>query len=247
MREVTAEAERAVDDMDPATAWPELEAWLYGAVARSTSEHLAYRHDCLVSVVDAVAAVFGDDAGDTATLLAPGGDHDALAPLGGATIDVKPMRIGAQALNLVRGSYGGILMFGALGGLAGIVIATPAVVGVGLLLGGKGLREEKARQLAQRRAQGKVSARRYLDEVTFALTNDQRDTLRTVQRAVRDHFAGRATELTQAARAAHDAASAAMRRDNDERGRRLAFVDAELPKVGVVAQRAEALLAEVTA
>ena len=191
---------------------------------------------------------FGDDLGiDGGPGLDAGDVVDLLAGAGrSAALETSRMGLGAQVLSLLRSSYGGIAMFGVLGGIAGLVLSAPVTVGIGLLLGGKGLREEKARQLAQRRAQAKVSARQYLDAVSFTLANEQRDMLRATQRAVRDHFSAQATELHRAATAALDAARAAKGADATERSSRLAYLDAELAKVAVVAQRAGTLLGDAS-
>lgn len=243
LRDLTAKGEEMIDGLDPAVAWAEFEPWLYREVSSSISDHLILRHRQLAELAEGVSEAFGEDASTPPVELVA----DTSAGVGAvgvrARLELKRMGVGGQALSLLRGSYGGIAMFGALGGLAGIVVSLPAVVGVGLLLGGKGLREEKQRQLVQRRAQAKVSLRHYLDAATFALLNDQRDTLRAVQRALRDHYSTRAAELARSARQALDAATAASTVDAAERDARLAFIERELAKIAVVAQRAEALAA----
>jgi Dynamin family len=246
MRELNARAERSIDELEPSTAWSEFEPWLYQQTGSTVSDHLSWRHDRFGTWVDSVVVAFGETDGQVDHFLEVHEvDELLVATEGRAKLDVKRTRLGGQALSLLRSSYGGITMFGALGGIAGIVVATPAIVGMGLLLGGKGLREEKARQLAQRRAQAKVAVRQYLDEVNFALNNDQRDTLRAMQRSVRDHFAVRALEMTASSKAALDAATAAVRHDAAGRGARLTYVQAELAKIGVVTERAESLLSDL--
>jgi hypothetical protein len=249
LRDLSTRSDDAIEALDPSTGWAEFEPWLYEQVARSIGEHLVVRHDRLAGWIGLVAGAFGEEAGDAAGqgLLIDADPTELLLGAGrDATLDVPRVGLAAQALSLLRGSYGAMAMFGALGGVAGLVLSTPATVGIGLLLGGKGLREEKTRQLAQRRAQGKVAARQYLEAVTYALNNEQRDTLRISQRAVRDHFAARATELHRSTAAALEAARAAQRTDASARVQRLGFVDGELAKIAVVAQRAEALRVEAT-
>jgi hypothetical protein len=241
LRELAASGETAIDALDPATGWAEFEPWLYQQVAAAAAEHLTARHGRLQAWIDDVAGAFGGD--DAAAGLVV--ERDAAELLAGtgrdASLEAKRMRLGSQVFSLLRNSYSGIAMFGALGGIAGLVLSAPATVGIGLLLGGKGLREEKVRQLAQRRAQAKVSVRSYLEAVTFSLTNEQRDTLRATQRTVRDHFSARATEVHRTAAAALAAAKSAKGTDDADRGSRLAYLDGELAKVAVVADRAAAL------
>ena len=75
------------------------------------------------------------------------------------------MRVGKQAMVALKSAYGGALMFTMLGSLVGVALG-PIGLGIGLVMGHKGLRDEKKRQLQQRRAQAKNAIRRYCDEVT---------------------------------------------------------------------------------
>ena len=145
----------------------------------------------LVEVIATVSALF--DGGDGADLADAGATVRTRADRPGA-LDLKAPGLLTQCLTLLRSSYGGIAMLGVFGGFAGIVLAAPVMAGVGLVLGTKGLRDERDRQMAQRRAQAKVAVRKYVDDVTYALGNETRDVLRQVQRRLRDHFSNLAQE-----------------------------------------------------
>jgi hypothetical protein len=247
IRELTTAAEASVDEMDPGHSWQEFEPWLYREVSRSVGEHMALRHELLMGCVTKVAVAFDaeDDAlGDE--ILVPSGDAAAVTSAVSAKVDLEGRKVGNQALTLLRNSYSGISMFGVLGHLAGLVVAPPVSVGLGLLLGGKSVWDERTRQLAQRRAQAKASARRYLDDVSFLLGKDQRDTLRSVERSIRDHFTRRAEERYRTASAAYEAVYTASTRDEEERGTRLGEVQAELERLRSLEDRAAAFAAAVT-
>ena len=64
----------------------------------------------------------------------------------------------------------------------------PFTLPIGLLMGRKAMREDKERRLSMRRQEAKQALRRYIDEAQFAVGKDQRDTLRRVQRELRDRF-----------------------------------------------------------
>ncbi len=107
-------------------------------------------------------------------------------------------------------------MFGMLGrmaGLAGLAVANPATIIIGLFMGRKALRDEKERQLTVRRNQARQALRKYTDEVGFVVGKDSRDTLRRVQRQLRDHYAARAEELHRSTGEALAAAQQAARSD----------------------------------
>ena len=108
-------------------------------------------------------------------------------------------------------------------------------------MGHRGLREEKKRQVQRRRAEAKNAIRRYCDKVTFVGGKDSRDTLRRVQRQLRDHYSALAEELNRSNAQALAAASEAAKRTQAEREQRLKDVDAELARVAQLRQRAEAV------
>ena len=93
------------------------------------------------------------------------------------------MGVGGQGMAALRGSYGGLLMFGMLGRMAGLAMANPATIIIGLFMGRSALQGEKERQLSMRRNQARQAHRKYTDEVGFVVGKDSRDTLRRVQRA----------------------------------------------------------------
>src|SRR5262245_7409881 len=109
---------------------------------------------------------------------------------------MERMKVGQQAWVALKSAYGGVLMFTMIGAMTGITLG-PIVAGIGLVMGHKGLREEKKRQLAQRQAQARNAVRRYCDEVSFVMGKDSRDTLRRIQRELRDYYAGLAEELNR--------------------------------------------------
>ncbi len=88
-------------------------------------------------------------------------------------------------------------------------------------MGHKGLKDEKKRQVGQRRAQAKNAMRRYCDEIQFVMGKDSRDTVRRVQRQLRDHYTVLAEELNRSNAAALTAATDTAKRTQAEREKRL--------------------------
>ena len=110
-------------------------------------------------------------------------------------------------------------------------------------MGRKGLKDERARQLGQRRAQAKTSAKRYVDEVNFVITKDQRDTLRHLQRDLREYFASRAEQAQRTAADAVTAAMATAKAGHETHQQQLADVDGELERLTTLRDTAEAIAA----
>ena len=140
------------------------------------------------------------------------------------------MTKGQKAMTGMRGGYIGTLMFGALGSMMGLALGGLPIA-AGLLMGRKALKDEQARQLALRRNGAKNAVRRYVDEVQFMAGKDSRDTLRRVQRQLRDYYTARAEELQRSLNDAIAAAQKAAQSDQQTRTQRLREVDAELTRI----------------
>jgi hypothetical protein len=77
----------------------------------------------------------------------------------------------------------------------------------------------------------KNAVRRYVDEVQFMAGKDSRDTLRRVQRQLRDHYTARAEELQRSLAESQGAAQRAVQADQQTRTKRLQAVDAEITRL----------------
>jgi hypothetical protein len=149
----------------------------------------------------------------------------------------------SKGLLVLKSSYGGVAMFGAISGMAGFGMAAlnPFSVGIGVLLAGKALVDEKQRRLAAQRQQAKQAAHKFSEEVSFQVGKDSRDTLRRVQRELRDAFTGTAEELQRSLTEALNAAQTAVKADQGKRAKQLQVVDTQLKAIGSVRARVAAL------
>jgi hypothetical protein len=145
-------------------------------------------------------------------------------------LELDRMKVGKQAMVALKSAYGGALMFVMLGAMTGISLG-PLGLGIGLVMGRKGLRDEKKRQRAARQNQARNAVRRYCDEVSFVMNKHSRDTLRKIQRELRDHYTGLAEELNRSNTAALTSATESVKRTQAERDRRLKDTDAELARL----------------
>jgi len=144
----------------------------------------------------------------------------------------------------LRGSYGGVLMFGLATSLAGMSLINPISLGAAVLLGGKTIRDEKKRMLQRRQADAKQAVRKHIDEVTFQVGKDSRDMLRRTQRQLRDHFSTLAEEVSTSIAASVAAAQSAVKTTAADRERRIRDLKAELARIDGLAERARKLAAE---
>ena len=246
LRQVTRQADEALEASDPAETWDEFQAWLYRRVAEDVVHNYAFLHLRAKDLTERVSEHFGQDGEGIVVELEVANPTEVLAGVDANTdIEVSKLGVGGQGMAALRGSYGGLLMFGMLGRMAGLAMANPATIIIGLFMGRQALRGEKERQLAMRRNQARQAHRKYTDEVGFVVGKDSRDTLRRVQRTMRDFFATRAEELHRSTSEALTAAQQAARSDEATRAKRVRDVDAELKRIGILRDKALKLAPEL--
>jgi hypothetical protein len=233
LRRIQREAELAIDQGDPGPAWEQFMQWLEQNTAAAVSDTFVWTSERAQWLATQVAEHFSEDEVALPALKVSdtGGVLDPVADIQ----EMEDGRLGPMQKVLIgmRGSYGGVLMFGLLTGLFGMALINPLSVGAGLMLGRKAYREDKEARLKQRQAEAKVLVRKHVDDVVFQVGKQLKDRLRLVQRATRDHFTEIAEEhhrsLAESVAAAQKAAATyAAERDmrTKEIRNRLKAVDA---------------------
>lgn len=233
-------ADEAIEAADPLDAWPTLEAWLESRTAHELVANYTLLKTRALALSDHVGQHFRDGSSPLTGL----GVYDPTGVLNRQSLThevaLERMTAGTQTMVALRSSYTGMLMFTVLGSLLHLSLG-PLGVGVGLVMGQRGLKEEKKRRLEHRRALARQAVRRYCDDVQFVIGKDSRDTLRRIQRQLRDHYATRADELSRSSGTALRAATEAAEAGQSERTRRLRDVDAELDRLRRLRTMAEAI------
>jgi hypothetical protein len=247
LRRIQREAETAIDLGDPAPTWTQFSQWLEECAAAAVSDTFVWTSERAQWLAAQVAEHFAEDE-VTLPVLHVSDTGDALDPVDDMpALDngrVNPMQ---KVLIGMRGSYGGVLMFGLLTGIFGMALINPLSVGAGLLLGRKAYREDKEARLKRRQAEAKALVRRQLDDVTFQVGKQLKDRLRLVQRSTRDHF----TEIADVHhRSLADSVAAAQKAATTyalEKEVRIREIKAELKKVDALTRAAEAVASHVAA
>jgi hypothetical protein len=153
--------------------------------------------------------------------------------------NTSSMSITQKVIVGMRGSYGGVLMFGLISTMMGMALINPVSVGAGLLLGSKAYRDDKQARLADRRNKAKVVVRSFTDDVSFQVGKESRDRLRTMQRILRDHFAEIAEQAARSINESLSAAQSAAALEDSERATRVATLESELSAVAALRRAAE--------
>jgi len=246
-RTVVHEAEKSIEEGDPAKNWEEFEAWLRQRLAGEALENYALFVRRAKEVAIAVGEQFDMAASEVVRareVAAPVQMLDELS-VGSTFAETKAKGAGMAAF---QKSYSGFLMFTMLTTMVGL--AVPAGLGVipGLLLGRAGWKEERKRALEKRRSEAKSAVRRFVDEFNLHFGKDSRDAVRHVQRELRNAWTQRVTELqrsaTEALAAAQDAAKEAAKSGESDAGAR-SRAETDLASLASIRARVEDLSAHL--
>lgn len=248
LREVAREADEAIDQSDPSKIWNEFQGWLERRVTKEISDIYALVSTRTKELVERVAEHFEEaqpDVGEASSVEAP--ERILQGVRGPSGLQERKVALFSQGLNVIRSSYGGISMFGMVSNLAGVGMAmlNPLSIGLGVILGGKAIVDDRDRRLAQARQEAKQAHRKYTEEITLQVGKDSRDTLRRVQRGLRDAFTDVATELQRSVQEALQSAQAAVKADQEERGKTLKHSQAQLKAIQDIKAKAIALAPEL--
>lgn len=238
LRTTSAEADAAIDDQEPGEIWDEFTAWLRRRVGYDLARTYLELNQRTQQLSALVAEHFDDGRAALAIDLDPNGALGKAATVDPRTV-IEPLSTGtgSKAMTAMRGSYGGLLMFGMMAQLAGMAMLNPATAGIGLLMGRRAVKDDRERQLTAQRQQAKVTARQFIDDTSFEVGKEMKDSLRTLNRRLRDHYQDRADEMQRSITAALAAAKEAVNTDQQERQRRRRDVEAELARLdGLAAQ-----------
>lgn len=243
LRRVTREAEETVDGGDPSSDWLELGDWLEEQIAASVGDNFVWAHDRALWLSELVAEHFAAAGAVALPDLDLGDLDDILEPVASlADLETGKTGITQKVLVGMRGSYGGVLMFGLITTFVGLSLLNPISIGAGVLLGTKAYKEDKENQVRARRSEAKIAIRRFTDDVSFQVGKESKDRLRLIQRVLRDHFTSVAEQtlrsLNDSLRAAQEAATV----ETTERSTRIGHLDREMKVVAELNERASALV-----
>jgi nucleotide-binding universal stress UspA family protein len=246
LRTLGQEVDEYIDSLDPGETWSQIEEWLQQRVSYEISQNYLLMAQMSKELAERVADHF---AMAEAEITASASVDAPTTTVAAIELTVKvpeaKRRIAGSVLTILRGSYSGTSLLSMVGNVAGFVVATPVTVGLGLLMGGKALKDERQKALAGRRQQAKTAHRKYVDEVTFQVGKHSRDTLRKVQRDLRDQFTSLAEELQRSTAETLDAAQKALQLDVGGRQQRMTAVIAELQRLAGLRQRVVSMAPEL--
>jgi hypothetical protein len=234
LRTLLRSGEELLNESDPRDTWQDFQAWAAREASAAAVDNLMLLSTRTEQLAHDVAARFD--------LEYEGLELDLPSPERGlekvSGLDVDFHRSGMQqflgAFTAARITYGGFYMLGALGALFNVAVAAPIGIIAGLTLGRRLVKQERERQIQQRRQQARAELRRYVDDVSFHVGRDSREAVRRTQRLLRDEFAARAASVERSAAEAASAVRETAALNGEQRrarARQLAAQRAELDRL----------------
>ena len=230
-RVITQHTEKVIDGCDPTHQWAEIGTELENAVATAVGDNFVWAYQRAEALAAEVARTFVE-AGLEAVKMPEISARDIGAGFTEfkslASLEAKPIRAGDRAVSGLRGSFGGVLMFGMLTSFAGLGMLNPLSLGAGALLGRKAYKEEMDNRMSRIRNDAKMNVRRFVDDVQFVVSKESRDRLKGIQRQLRDHYRGIANQTTRSLNESLQATLAAAKLEESERNTRIRELERQL-------------------
>ena len=248
-RAITQYTEKVIDDCDPTQHWAEIGSELENAVATAVGDNFVWAYQRAEVLADEVARVFmqaGIDAIDMPRIDARemGEGFGELKSV--SRLEAKPVRAGDRVVSGMRGSFGGVMMFGMLTTFAGLGMFNPLSLGAGALLGRKAYKDDMDNRMLRVRNEAKTNMRRFVDDVSFVVSKESRDWLKGIQRQLRDHYREIANQATRSLSESLQATLAAAKLEENERGTRVRELERQLNILRQVTEHAEKLSTQAT-
>jgi replication fork clamp-binding protein CrfC len=230
-RAITQHTEKVIDGCDPTHHWAEIGAELENAIATAVGDNFVWAYQRAEALAEEVAHNFqeaGIDAVDMPQIDARemGAGFGEMKSV--AKLEAKPIGKGHKVVTGMRGSYGGVLMFGMITSFAGLGMFNPLSLGAGLVLGRKAYKEDMENRMARVRNEAKANMRRFVDDVSFIVSKESRDRLKGIQRQLRDHYRGIANQTTRSLNESLQASLAAAKLEENERATRVKELERQL-------------------
>jgi len=242
LRRVVEQADELVEKSDPKETGEQVQAWVRRQAAHEIVGAFELLGERTHDLAERVASHFTADV--PAELLGVS-SASASRALAAAKFELRsgevPAKRGESVLTAARGTYSGALMVGFAANIIALPFALPVTLAAGLVLGRKAMRDDRKRQLDNRRLEMRRAVQRYLGHIAPIADKEMRDARRLTERRLRDTFQGLAQELAASAAAAAESVGRSASLDEQARQTRLESVDRQLGEVASLRQRAAAL------
>jgi hypothetical protein len=240
-RKIIRSADEFFDSADPAKTWDDFGDWLREALADTADVNFAWLVERFQWVAEKIARQVALEEAIPEDVAAEG----MLDHVGGLEPPrIEKFTIGQQVFVGLRGSYGGLLMFGLATTIAGMPLINPISLSAGAAFGAKSIWDERSGRLKRRQALAKQTAQRHVDDFFLSYGKASKDTARQVQRKLRDHFQAVVERLQSGIAEQATVAKRAAEAELAERRRRSQEIAAEVDRLAGLHKRIQALVGQ---
>jgi hypothetical protein len=197
-RRILRTVDEFFDDVDPAVVWDSFVPWLDENLRHAGQANFAWlvqRSHWIATRIAADFAAYRPEVLPESTFRPPADAFGGLAEL--ERPDLGTFSAAQKVFTGLRGSYGGLVMFGLLTSVTGMPLINVVSISAGALFGGKTLRDESGSRRQRRQAVAKAAVQRHIEDFFLKFSKDCRDVARQVHRTLRDHFLNLAEELQE--------------------------------------------------
>ena len=240
-RKIVRVADEFFDAADPAKTWEDFGDWLRDALVDTAEVNFAWLVERFQWVAEKIARQVALEEAVPEDVAKEG----LLDHVGGLEPPrIEKFTIGQQLFVGLRGSYGGLLMFGLATTIAGMPLINPISLSAGAAFGAKSIWDERTGRLKRRQALAKQTAQRHVDDFFLSYGKASKDTARQVQRKLRDHFQAVVERLQAGIAEQATAAKRAAEAELAERRRRSQEIAAEVDRLAGLHKRIQALVGQ---
>lgn len=242
-RTLLRKVDEAFDEADPSSDWEAFSQWLGENLIEAAEANYGWMLQRCDSITRRLADNFavygyGYDAMPAWSVRVPDDLAERVPEI--EQPQVEKFTATQKVFSGLRGSYGGVLMFGLATSLAGMPLINPVSIGAGAVFGGKTIFDESKSLLKRRQAAAKTASQRHVDDFFLRFHKDCRDTARNIQRMLRDHFTALTEELQEAIVQSFRRAKQAADLDQEQRHRQ---IEQKMKQLAALYDQAQALVA----
>jgi GTPase SAR1 family protein len=242
IRNLVRAAQDELEPIDPAAEWSAYSARLQQAVADTVQRAFVDLADGAREVQSRIAELILDDE---LPLDAPTADVSvdlaAMWPVQSAAGGPPPREAGW--LGAIERATVGTEMLALLGSLLGTALVGPALLGAALLFGGRHIRSERKRRLAEQRQEARSIVTEFVNDVRVEVDGRISALGRELQRQTREYFNDRLDELARTHAELSAALDLAARQDDMTKAERVTSLEQRLGALEDLRRRADALTA----
>ncbi len=224
-RETIEWSDEQLDDIDPGKDWEPFAESLQERTTSTMSEIFERLYTSAATVSSQVASVIepdavGPDVHEQATI-------DLQQVWGDRTPTIEETNLFSTSIEVLRGSYGGVLLLGMVARLATLPLLGPLSIGAGIAFGVRQVIEVRRKRRNQRRQEAKRSVRSFIEAAQLEISASTRRALQELQRDLRSSFLDRNQELQEEQQTTVDRLRRAQEEGRAGRARRLPALRSE--------------------